>query len=129
MTLDSPSYVEARPVRPRTMMSIGAERILVEAGVGLAAAAFLLSVFLCGLTRTYAVRFGFLDRPGGHKGHKAPVPLGGGVAIWLTTMTVLGLSGLAVVLGRSRFPRRWQGMSQVPSIARGAHRDPGPGHS
>ena len=72
------------------MMSIGGEWVLVEAGLGLAAAAFLLSVFLCGLARRYAVRFGFLDRPGGHKGHKAPVPLGGGVAIWLTTMTYWG---------------------------------------
>ena len=86
-------------------MSIGGEWILVEAGLGLAGAAFLLSVFLCGLARKYAVRFGFLDRPGGHKGHKAPVPLGGGVAIWLTTMMVLGVSGLAVLLGRSALPQ------------------------
>ena len=86
-------------------MSMGGEWILIEAGVGLAIVAFLISVFVCGLARTYAVRFGFLDRPGGHKGHKAPVPLGGGVAIWLTTISVLALSGLLVLLGRSALPQ------------------------
>jgi UDP-GlcNAc:undecaprenyl-phosphate GlcNAc-1-phosphate transferase len=83
------------------MMPSNGGWILIEAGLGLAGAAFVLSVLLCGLTRTFAVRLGFLDRPGGHKGHKMPVPLGGGVAIWLTTMLVLGASGLVVLLGRS----------------------------
>ena len=41
--------------------------------------------------RQLAPRLGFLDRPGGHKGHLAPTPLGGGVAIWLTTVGILGL--------------------------------------
>jgi UDP-GlcNAc:undecaprenyl-phosphate/decaprenyl-phosphate GlcNAc-1-phosphate transferase len=86
-------------------MPIGGEWILVEAGLALAGAACLLSVFLCGLARKFAVRFGFLDRPGGHKGHKAPVPLGGGVAIWLTTMIVLGICGLAILAGRSALPQ------------------------
>jgi UDP-GlcNAc:undecaprenyl-phosphate GlcNAc-1-phosphate transferase len=44
----------------------------------------------------WAPRLGLLDRPGGHKGHKAPTPLGGGVAIWLTTVS-LPLLGLAAV--------------------------------
>jgi UDP-GlcNAc:undecaprenyl-phosphate/decaprenyl-phosphate GlcNAc-1-phosphate transferase len=86
------------------MMSNEREWILVEAGLALSGAAYLLSVLFCGLARKYAVRFGFLDRPGGHKGHKAPVPLGGGVAIWLATMVVLGISGLAVFLVRSALP-------------------------
>jgi len=48
---------------------------------------------------------GFLDRPGGHKGHRAPTPLGGGVAIWLTTVTVVGIGLLAVfALGRAGLP-------------------------
>ena len=40
-----------------------------------------------------APRFGLVDRPGGHKGHRAPTPLGGGVAIWLTTVSILGAGG------------------------------------
>jgi UDP-GlcNAc:undecaprenyl-phosphate GlcNAc-1-phosphate transferase len=72
--------------------------VLTFAGVAvcLAASAFLLSAGLCTLARRYAPRWGFVDRPGGHKGHRAPTPLGGGVAIWLTTVSILavGLLGL-----------------------------------
>ena len=37
--------------------------------------------------------------PGGHKGHRSPTPLGGGVAIWLTTSAYwsLGHAGCAVL--------------------------------
>ena len=49
-----------------------------------------------------AARLGFLDRPGGHKGHQTPAPLGGGVAIWLATVIVLACCGLAVLLGGRR---------------------------
>jgi UDP-GlcNAc:undecaprenyl-phosphate/decaprenyl-phosphate GlcNAc-1-phosphate transferase len=86
-------------------MSSGSDWVLVNAGLGLAVAAFVLSWLFCALARRYALRFGFLDRPGGHKGHQAPVPLGGGVAIWLATMIVLGACGLAVLLGGPELPR------------------------
>lgn len=33
------------------------------------------------IVRRIALRVGFVDRPGGHKGHETPVALGGGVAI------------------------------------------------
>ncbi len=69
-------------------------------GLGLPAFAFALSALLCTLIRRWAPRFGFLDRPGGHKGHKSPVPLGGGVAIWLTTVSLPALGALAAVAGR-----------------------------
>jgi UDP-GlcNAc:undecaprenyl-phosphate GlcNAc-1-phosphate transferase len=87
------------------MMSSGGDWVLVEAGLGLAAAAFVLSWLFCAGARRFAPRFGFLDRPGGHKGHQSPVPLGGGVAIWLTTMIVLGASGLAVLIWGSELTR------------------------
>jgi UDP-GlcNAc:undecaprenyl-phosphate/decaprenyl-phosphate GlcNAc-1-phosphate transferase len=86
-------------------MSSGSEWVLVKAGLGLAVAAFLLSSLFCALARRYALRFGFLDRPGGHKGHQTPVPLGGGVAIWLATVVVLGASGLAVYMNGPELPR------------------------
>src|SRR6516225_9458885 len=85
-------------------MSGDSHWILAKAGLCLFGSALGLSWIFCALARLFASRFGFLDRPGGHKAHKAPVPLGGGVAIWLATMTVLGASGLAVYVGASRLP-------------------------
>jgi UDP-GlcNAc:undecaprenyl-phosphate GlcNAc-1-phosphate transferase len=70
--------------------------MLVVLGIGLVAVAFAMSAGLCALIRLWAPQLGFLDRPGGHKGHTAPTPLGGGLAIWLTTVS-LPLMGLAAV--------------------------------
>jgi UDP-GlcNAc:undecaprenyl-phosphate/decaprenyl-phosphate GlcNAc-1-phosphate transferase len=65
--------------------------MLLVAGVGLVAAAFVLSWLLCGAVRVLAPRIGLVDKPGGRKAHKAPTPLGGGVAIWLTTAIIIAL--------------------------------------
>ena len=78
--------------------------VLLEIGLGLAGVAFVLSSLLGGLARRFALQLGFLDMPGGHKSHRSPVPLGGGVAIWLATALVLGASGLTVVLAGDRLP-------------------------
>ena len=52
-----------------------------------------------------APRWGFVDRPGGHKGHRVPTPLGGGVAIWLTIVTILAVGLVAIrVLGPDELP-------------------------
>ncbi|MGO9466202.1 MAG: MraY family glycosyltransferase [Isosphaeraceae bacterium] len=72
--------------------------------VGLVGSAFVLSAILCGLARRFAGTLGFLDRPGGHKGHRAPVALGGGVAIWLTTVFILGLGLILVSLAGATLP-------------------------
>jgi UDP-GlcNAc:undecaprenyl-phosphate GlcNAc-1-phosphate transferase len=77
---------------------------LAAAGTGLVGLSAALSAFLCGLARRWAPRLGFVDRPGGHKGHKAPTPLGGGVAIWLTTVLVLGAGALVLKLGGEAVP-------------------------
>jgi UDP-GlcNAc:undecaprenyl-phosphate GlcNAc-1-phosphate transferase len=78
--------------------------ILLRFGLALVAASFLLSVGFCAALRRMAPRWGLLDRPGGHKGHAAPTPLGGGVAIWLAIMIVLSSGGLLVLLGADRLP-------------------------
>src|SRR3981081_1084520 len=70
---------------------------LLLAGLGLLGVSFALSAVLCILVRRVAPRWGLIDSPGGRKAHRAPTPLGGGVAIWLTTMVVLALG--AAVLG------------------------------
>jgi UDP-GlcNAc:undecaprenyl-phosphate GlcNAc-1-phosphate transferase len=75
------------------------------AALGLLALAFVVSTGLCSLARRYAPEWGFVDRPGGHKGHRAPTPLGGGVAIWLTTVSIVAVGLLAVVaLGPAALP-------------------------
>jgi UDP-GlcNAc:undecaprenyl-phosphate/decaprenyl-phosphate GlcNAc-1-phosphate transferase len=78
--------------------------LFVLVGSGLLAASFALSVVMCALIRRWALRLGFLDRPGGHKGHAAPIPLGGGVAIWLTAVAFPLLGVGIAFFGRSMLP-------------------------
>src|SRR5205814_6142124 len=87
----------------------GSERGLVSAssvilpavGAILVGVAFVLGCALCGLARWLAPRVGLVDRPGGRKAQRRVTPLGGGVAIWLTTGLVLA-TGAAVVEGWGR---------------------------
>ena len=65
----------------------------------------LLCLALSALARAIAPRFGLVDRPGGRKAHRAPTPLAGGVAIWLTVVLMLALGGLTLGL-RARTPSR-----------------------
>ena len=67
-----------------------------------ASLACLLSAFGIGALLTAGVRrwsrqWGFLDKPGGHKAHAAPVALGGGIAImWsFVLIAVMGLAAMA----------------------------------
>jgi len=78
--------------------------ILVAVGVGLVAASTALSALLCALTRLVAPRLGMVDHPAGRKAHRAPTPLAGGVAIWLTMGVVLTVGALAVGPGRVLLP-------------------------
>jgi UDP-GlcNAc:undecaprenyl-phosphate GlcNAc-1-phosphate transferase len=79
--------------------------MLAAVAGSLVVAAFITSALLCLLLRHLSPRLGFVDRPGGHKGHREPTPLGGGVAIWLTTTGILGL-GILIVghWGSTGFP-------------------------
>ena len=79
--------------------------VLAAAAAGLVLISFLLSAALCLVVRHVAARIGFVDRPGGHKGHREPTPLGGGVAIWLTTACILGFGILSMEYwGEADFP-------------------------
>ncbi len=77
---------------------------LSAVAVALVLISFALSVGLSRLARTVAPRFGLVDNPGGRKAHRAPTPLGGGVAIWLTMLLVLVLGAVSIGLGRSVLP-------------------------
>jgi UDP-GlcNAc:undecaprenyl-phosphate GlcNAc-1-phosphate transferase len=66
---------------------------------------FAASLLLSYLVRGVARRRGFVDRPGGHKGHESAVALGGGIAIaWTTILPVLVVTGLAVWWSRTAAP-------------------------
>ncbi len=72
---------------------------LLAVGLGLIVLAFTLSVGLCALMRRVAPLLGLVDRPGGRKTHKAPTPLGGGLAIWFTLVLVLAFGTAWVGFG------------------------------
>lgn len=56
--------------------------------------------------RKHARRLGLLDRPGGHKSHVTPTPLGGGIGIWLGVVLTMLAGTIAVAFFR-HFPQ-WQ---------------------
>ena len=74
------------------------------AALAILALSFVLGERLSALVRVVAPRLGFVDKPGGRKDHKAPTPLGGGVAIWATTLLVIGSGAAAIGLGKSLLP-------------------------
>ena len=72
--------------------------------INLLAASFfvslIVSVALVGAAKSLFRRWGFVDQPGERKIHAAPVPYGGGAAIFATLLVVLG-GGLAAVALRN----------------------------
>ncbi|WZO99126.1 MraY family glycosyltransferase [Isosphaeraceae bacterium EP7] len=75
--------------------------LAVVAGV-VTVAAFVVGAILSAIAIRIAPKLGLVDAPGGRKAHKAPTPMGGGVAIWLTVILGLGLATLVV-----KFPPDW----------------------
>jgi UDP-N-acetylmuramyl pentapeptide phosphotransferase/UDP-N-acetylglucosamine-1-phosphate transferase len=63
--------------------------------------AFLLTLGLVPLARAWARRTGLIDEPGGRKAHERPMPLGGGVAMFLAwclpLLALLALDRTSVV--------------------------------
>jgi len=52
---------------------------------------FALSVLFTALARKVTPRIGLVDKPGGHKAHERPMPLGGGVAMLLAWVIPVGI--------------------------------------
>ena len=90
-THDDQITFSARERRIDRMMSLNDAMVFGGIALGLVGLSCMICVGLCSLARRYAPRWGFVDRPGGHKGHRTPTPLGGGVAIWLTIVSVLAI--------------------------------------
>ncbi|MFA6242512.1 MAG: MraY family glycosyltransferase [Candidatus Hydrogenedentales bacterium] len=57
---------------------------------------FVISLILTHFVRIFAIRWKVLDHPGERKMQKQPVPLLGGVAIWVTFNLVIGIHVLAL---------------------------------
>ena len=73
----------------------------IEVRAALAAAlAFVVTLALTPLAARLAHATGFLDRPGGYKGHAAPTPYLGGTALLAATL----VAALALADGAGRFP-------------------------
>ncbi len=58
----------------------------------------LISWLSVGGVRRAALRLGLLDRPGARKVHSTPIPLGGGIGIWIGVVGTLGAGTLAVLI-------------------------------
>lgn len=67
----------------------------------------VLSAALTGLILRWASRRGFVDSPAGHKAHERPVPLGGGVAIFVTLVLGAGSCPLIARLLLAAGPPAW----------------------
>ncbi len=59
---------------------------------------FAISAVATLLVRRVALRIGFIDHPGGHKSHRAPIAYGGGIAIFVGAWLPLALVNVAVSL-------------------------------
>ncbi len=79
-------------------MAVWDMAILAGPGLTLAGLAFALSAALCARVAR-GPSFGLDDFPGGPLRHRVAVPLGGGLAVWLSTVAVLGLGAMGAGLG------------------------------
>ena len=62
--------------------------------------AFLISVFAVGLVKRFAVTLGLLDEPNARKVHTVPIPLGGGLGIWLGVVGTCSCCGVRCLLAK-----------------------------
>ena len=60
--------------------------------------AWLVSYLAVGWICRHAAKLGLLDKPNARKVHTTPIPLGGGLGIWLGVVTVLTLGTMGVVV-------------------------------
>jgi UDP-GlcNAc:undecaprenyl-phosphate GlcNAc-1-phosphate transferase len=75
---------------------VGIAAVIFAAGLGISAA-------LVPVVRRVSVRLGFVDHPNPRKVHRAPMPLGGGVAIYLG-VALPALAGLVAALALQNQP-------------------------
>lgn len=71
--------------------------------------AFLVSLVAVGIVKRYASALGLLDQPNARKVHSIPIPLGGGVGIWMgvTATFFIGTVGLFAVNSNPSLASDW----------------------
>jgi UDP-GlcNAc:undecaprenyl-phosphate/decaprenyl-phosphate GlcNAc-1-phosphate transferase len=76
--------------------------------VAIVGPAWLVSWLAVGWVQRHAGRLGLLDKPNARKVHTAPIPLGGGLGIWLGVVAVFaaGTLGTWIVASRSDWAAR-----------------------
>ena len=74
------------PFSPRTLLAV--------------AASFCLALILTPLVRAFARRFGFVAVPKTDRWHKKPTAMLGGVAIWLSVVTISTVFSLQITYGK-----------------------------
>jgi UDP-GlcNAc:undecaprenyl-phosphate/decaprenyl-phosphate GlcNAc-1-phosphate transferase len=91
--------------------------------LALGAASFVASLLGTFAMRRFAPRIGFVDRPGHRKIHQDPIPLGGGVAIFLAfalpLLAVLGYCAVVTPVPGSEFYHYVGGVSRQTPMALG----------
>ncbi len=71
--------------------------------------AFVISLIAVGVVKRYAGALGLLDKPNARKVHTVPVPLGGGIGIWigLTGTFLIGTIGLFFITSNTSIGLSW----------------------
>ncbi len=71
--------------------------------------AFVISLFAVGIVKQYASALGLLDKPNARKVHTIPIPLGGGLGIWLGVAGtfLIGTFGLFVLQSNESLGNAW----------------------
>ncbi|MEW6356647.1 MAG: MraY family glycosyltransferase [Planctomycetota bacterium] len=82
-------------------------------GLGIFAIAFLLTLILTPIVRRLAPRLGLVDRPNARKMHIQPMPLGGGIAIFIGVVAPILIGLLVTFLLAAGIP-----LPAVPDIVR-----------
>jgi UDP-GlcNAc:undecaprenyl-phosphate GlcNAc-1-phosphate transferase len=77
--------------------------ILTGLGLLLVAFALTLSIAFCGAVRRWGPGY-LVDYPGGPLRYQTAVPFTGGIAFWLSSLTVFGLAALVCAYGRRLLP-------------------------
>lgn len=77
-----------------------------------------LSTVLTWAVRKWSHRWGFLDVPGGHKAHAAPIALGGGIAIVWTFMLIVAGGVVVMLLAGRGGPLGWLAVYKAGMIAK-----------
>lgn len=81
---------------------------------------FLAAMALTFLEKRWAIKVGFVDKPGQRKIHHTPIALGGGIVIYLLTVIPLTLGAILALIYRDAAPPDWLGqtiITHLPGLA------------